>query len=113
MPKEIDKSSLGAKDRLNKPPAELFAPAFHIEVLKVLEFGAKKYGAYNWTKGLELEATAASITRHLLAIRQGEFIDQESCLSHAAHIAANAMFIGELHRMNKLDTTSTKYYESN
>jgi hypothetical protein len=102
----------GEKQSLNKVPYNFIAPIFLEDFALVLEFGAKKYEPYNWTKGLELEEISASIMRHLAQIRKGEFIDTETNLPHAAHIACNAMFISELHRMNKLDTTTLKHYES-
>lgn len=63
------------------------------EIVKVLEFGAKKYDKWNWSKGLSWSQTFESLQRHLLAWYQGEDKDPETGLSHMAHVACNAMFL--------------------
>lgn len=63
------------------------------EVVRVLEFGAKKYAAWNWTKGLSWSDCFSSLQRHLLAWYEGEDRDPETGLSHMAHVACNAMFL--------------------
>jgi hypothetical protein len=62
-------------------------------MVKVLEFGAKKYSPNNWKKGLSLESIADSLIRHLVSMQKGEFMDTESKLPHADHIQCNAMFL--------------------
>lgn len=63
------------------------------EVVRVLEFGAKKYAAWNWTKGLSWSDCFNSLQRHMLAWYEGEDRDPETGLSHMAHVMCNAMFL--------------------
>ena len=61
-------------------------------MVKVLEFGAKKYSADNWKKGLDKKEILESMMRHLTALMDGEACDPESGISHIGHIQCNAMF---------------------
>lgn len=49
-------------------------------------YGADKYEAYNWTKGLSTSRLYAATMRHLTAWWDGEEMDPESGLSHLDHI---------------------------
>ncbi len=64
------------------------------KIVKVLTFGAEKYGVSNWqlVEGARDRYTAG-LMRHLEKYRQGEKIDTESGLEHLAHLATNAMFL--------------------
>lgn len=62
-------------------------------MVKVLEFGAKKYDTDNWKKGLYTTQICESLLRHLFAFMKGEDKDPESGLSHIGHIQSNAMFL--------------------
>lgn len=64
-----------------------------LEVAKVFTMGAEKYGAYNWTKGMNWSTVLASLERHLHAFKQGEDYDTESGLFHLAHLITNGMFL--------------------
>jgi uncharacterized protein YbaP (TraB family) len=67
-----------------------FAPELE-ELCKVWEFGANKYGKSNWKEvhcGYNRYSNA--LIRHLIAERNG-YMDDESKLYHAAHIAFNAL----------------------
>lgn len=65
------------------------------EINKVLEFGAKKYAAHNWTQGDGFRYTRvlSSLFRHLFAWGRGEDLDPESGLSHLAHAGCNIIFL--------------------
>jgi len=56
---------------------------------EVLDFGAKKYAAWNWAKGMPFSAVIASATRHLIALSTGEAADPESGIEHRGHVACN------------------------
>lgn len=63
------------------------------EVVKVLEFGAKKYARDNWQKVPNAERRySAAALRHLIAREQGETSDPESGLPHLAHAACCVLF---------------------
>ena len=82
-------------DRFNegKPRWSLVPQSALIPMVRVLEFGAKKYGDYNWVKGLSVRETCESLKRHLDAFMEGEDDDPESKLSHIGHIQCNALFL--------------------
>lgn len=63
------------------------------DMVKVLEFGAEKYSANNWKKGLSVSEILDSMQRHINALRRGENIDLESNLPHWGHIGCNYMFL--------------------
>lgn len=63
------------------------------ELVKVLEFGARKYDSWNWSKGLSWSECFESMQRHATAWYCGEDRDPETGLSHMAHVLCNAMFL--------------------
>jgi hypothetical protein len=62
------------------------------EIVKVLEFGAKKYARDNW-KNVEADRYTKAAFRHLIAYSQGEENDKESGLSHLAHLGCCVLFL--------------------
>ena len=82
-------------DRYNnrKPKWSLVPQSSLLPMVRVLEFGATKYGDYNWAKGLSIRETCESLKRHLDAFMEGEDKDNESGLSHIGHIQCNALFL--------------------
>lgn len=58
----------------------------------VLEFGAKKYAALNYTGGMNYSRVLKSFRRHCMAVLHGEPIDSESGLEHKGHAACNVLF---------------------
>lgn len=64
------------------------------EVVRVIQFGAKKYSPRGWEdKPLSYVETAASMTRHTVAWLRGQDRDPETGLHHMAHAACNALFL--------------------
>lgn len=61
-------------------------------MIRVLEFGAKKYAPKNWQKPMDTMKILESMQRHLASLMDGEEIDSESGISHMGHIMCNAMF---------------------
>lgn len=86
-------SNTGVKFDSDKPRMDLLDPSFTVGVAEVLTFGAQKYAANNWRKGMEVTRLISAIHRHLAAIQSNEDIDPESGLPHAYHIACNTMFL--------------------
>ena len=62
-------------------------------MVKVLEFGAEKYAAYNWMKGLPIQEICESLLRHVHAFLEGEDNCPESGLSHIGHMQCNTLFL--------------------
>lgn len=79
--------------RLNagKPRWSLLHYASLEPLVKVMEFGEKKYSRGNWQKGLDLQEIQDSTYRHLNALNDGELYDKETGLLHSGHIMANMM----------------------
>ena len=73
------------------------------EVVKVLEFGAKKYARDNWKK-VESQRYMAAAFRHLVAHSKGELTDSETGLSHLAHASCCVLFMLSLEKQNGSNT---------
>jgi hypothetical protein len=58
-----------------------------------MEFGSKKYGDYNWAKGMKWSRMYAAALRHLFAFWEGQDLDEESGISHLAHLGCCAQFL--------------------
>lgn len=79
-------------------PQELYAAMDSIgapweEAAHVLEYGKRKYAAWNWAKGMPWSVTLACAVRHLRAIMRGEDEDPESGRLHAGHVMCNLIFL--------------------
>lgn len=65
-----------------------------MEVIKVLEFGAIKYGVDNWQKVDDAPRRYYdALLRHVYAHHMGEVVDAESGLSHLAHASTNLLML--------------------
>ena len=64
-------------------------------MVRVLEFGANKYQAYNFAsgKGLEYTRLISAALRHLMAFSRGEDLDPESGLPYIYHCQCNLLFL--------------------
>lgn len=62
-------------------------------MIRVLEFGSKKYSDHNWKKGLLVSQLYESTMRHLQDLMHGEDNDAETKMPHTGHILCNAMFL--------------------
>jgi hypothetical protein len=85
----------GTKHDLGKPNMSLMSPIALTYLSAVLTFGASKYSANNWRKGIPLSKIIAACHRHLAAILAGDDYDTETGLPHAAHLMCEAMFMCE------------------
>jgi hypothetical protein len=72
-------------------------------VARAFEFGAKKYGEYNYSEGDGLEASRlyAAALRHLFAWWAGEDTDRESGESHLAHAVCCILILMVKHIDNR------------
>lgn len=99
----------GVKFDAEKPRMDLL-DAYAVEQLSsVLTFGAQKYAAHNWRKGIAKGRLIAAALRHLFAYLRGEDRDPESGLSHVAHAMCCCMFLLGLEHRPELDD---RYKES-
>jgi hypothetical protein len=78
----------GDKNRLDLVPPDA------VEALgRVLSYGAKKYPAHNWARGMAWSRPYAAAQRHLLAFWSGEDRDPESGLPHVEHALCCLAFL--------------------
>lgn len=70
---------------------------FH-EAARVLEYGKRKYAAWNWSKGMAWSVCLGCAARHLEQILDGEEVDSESGLLHVGHVGCNLIFLIQFHR---------------
>jgi len=79
--------NLGVKFDQDKLQWDLFPFDLAEDELRVWMFGAKKYTAHNWRKGMPMSRGFNALMRHLTAYMNGEDTDPESGESHLAHAA--------------------------
>lgn len=85
------KAAAGSK----KCPLHLLPTAALRYTAQVLLLGATKYGEYNWRRsgGIEINTYVAAMMRHLTQFMDGEDFDEESGITHLAHIAATCFIL--------------------
>lgn len=105
-------SSGGTKFDDKKVRLELLSPIAIEEMGKVLTFGATKYDAHNWRKGIKWSRVLGASLRHIMAFMGGQDKDPETGLNHLAHAACCIMFLLEYEITHKeLDDRYTKPVE--
>jgi hypothetical protein len=85
--------SEGKKFDGEKVGAHLLPPGPLLEIAEILDFGAKKYDAWNWSKGIKYSRVYAATLRHLWAWYRGEDNDPETGKSHLAHAGCCILFL--------------------
>lgn len=70
-------------------------------IVKIREFGSKKYRDPESWKHVPKQKYLDASMRHLVAIFKGEEIDKESGLPHIDHLLCNAMFISHIDKESK------------
>ena len=83
----------GIKYDENKLPWHLVPWDSVEEMVKVLQYGARKYEPRNWERGMDWHRPWAATIRHLVAWWQGEDIDPESGMLHLACAMCNIAFL--------------------
>ena len=84
----------GMKFDSNKPRHSLLPKGAINSVIKVLEFGTKKYDADNWQKVNNAEERYYNAAmRHIDSWWNGEKRDPETGIHHLAHAATNLFFL--------------------
>lgn len=64
---------------------DLLPPDAVGEVARIFTFGAEKYAARNWEKGMDWGRVYAAQQRHMMAFWGGEMYDPETGMLHTAH----------------------------
>lgn len=89
------KIDAGLKYDYGKAPLSLL-PGQALEMIaEVFGFGAQKYARYNWTNGFHWSRLIDSSYRHLNAFNAGKDLDDESKLSHLAHLGCCVLMLLE------------------
>ena len=88
-----NKRGSGARFNDGKPDYSLMPMHLFEEVAYVWQYGADKYAAWNWAKGMPWSVPYACALRHLFAWFRGERNDPESGCSHLAHVVCNVMML--------------------
>lgn len=94
----------GKKKDEGKPRWELVAYDAVEGVAKVLTFGANKYTARNWEKGIAYGRVFGAIMRHMWKWWHGEDTDAETGLSHLDHAMCEIMFLSAYEKRGKNGT---------
>lgn len=97
----------GRKFDQSKPDYTLLPWGAVNEVVKVLDFGAKKYARDNWKYVDDAHNRyLAAAFRHMSAYAQGEAKDPETGLSHMAHAACCVLFLLSMDTQKNLEPGS-------
>lgn len=83
----------GRKDDQGKDPWHLMPFDALRCIVKVLMFGAGKYGSRNWEKGMAWSRPWDAAIRHLTAWNDGEHKDSETGFSHLWHAGCCVLFL--------------------
>ena len=107
MESEFKKADWG-KARYDLLPPELLH-----ETAQVLDGGAQKYGENNWAQGADYSRYFAAMQRHAWKWWSGQNADEESGMSHLAHVVACAGFLMAYQRrdLGNDDRPRTELYE--
>jgi hypothetical protein len=81
-------SQNGVKHDQGKPDLSILSYGALAEIAKAFEFGAKKYGRYNYLGGMEWTRIGSALLRHTYKWLWGQDNDDESGLHHLAHVGA-------------------------
>lgn len=91
------------KHDAGKVRMDLLDPVAIEQLAQVLTFGAQKYEAHNWRRGISKSRLLGAALRHLFSYMRGEDLDPESGLSHVAHAMCCCMFLLGLEKRTDLD----------
>lgn len=81
--------SSGTKHDSEKPMMALLSIRGLEEEARGMTYGAKKYSAHNWRKGITISRYISAALRHIFAFMGGETTDPESGVSHLGHAKCN------------------------
>jgi len=96
-------SDTGSKFDAGKPRMSLIDPLFLTALAEVLTFGANKYAAHNWRKGIEVSRLMDAAMRHINSFNDGQDLDPESGKSHLGHAGCCLMFALRMAQDEEMD----------
>lgn len=105
----------GKRFNTGKLPIELVPTSAMYAIADALGYGASKYEANNWRRGMKWSIPYSCAMRHLLKWFEGEDRDEESGREHLSHVMANvAMLIEYAETCKDLDDryTSARKYDT-
>jgi hypothetical protein len=86
-----------------KVPLALVPPASVIYEAEAMSIGADKYGPYNWRAlPVEMMTYIHATLRHIYAVVDGEWLDQETGKPHIGHAKACMGIIADSHELGIL-----------
>ena len=88
-------STQNQKYDAGKTPMGLLSTTALTKIAKVMAFGAQKYSVHQWRSGMNWQRVLDAALRHLLAYNDGKNVDDETGLSHLAHLGCCVMFLLE------------------
>lgn len=107
--------SIGRKDDKGKLRWRLLRHSMTLaleSVLRVLEYGANKYGEENWKLVEDGQRRYRdALDRHLAEIDKGIMTDPDTGEHHLAHVATNALFLLQLHQEEALPVADERLSE--
>jgi len=90
----VNEPIVGYKDTAGKDPWDLLPMGPIQLIVKVLEFGARKYAPGQWRYVPNArEKYYAAMMRHIVSWREGELLDPESGLPHLSHAGCDLVFL--------------------
>jgi hypothetical protein len=92
----------GIKHDTNKPDLSLIPKIALDHEAFALMVGARKYGRYNYCKGMEASRLIAAAMRHLTAWMSGEECDPEDGQHHLGSVKACASMILHMSQLGTL-----------
>jgi hypothetical protein len=97
----------------NKVRMDLLPPNALTKIAEVFTYGANKYEAWNWAKGLEYSRLYGALQRHLNDWYMSDSNDKETNKSHLAHAGCCIMMLLDLEEYRKDLDDRPKLYQSN
>ena len=92
---DVNSNEKGSGARYNDDKTDWSLLPMHLleGTVRVWMYGAKKYAAWNWAKGMAWTVPYACALRHLYAWYRGEENDPESGQSHLDHVICNILML--------------------
>lgn len=81
----------GQRKDKGKLPLDLTPSDVLVALAEVSAFGARKYNARNWERGMPWSKVYGPLLRHINDFARGKRVDPESRLRTSAHLLWNAM----------------------